>query len=159
MSTIIKVFKKHIKGTGKKKQIKKLTIYVCNFSNVVMNEFKFSTNRVHLSTKSLKHMYDKRVAQEFDFILNNLPKIIKKPDKVYKNIKGKRGDYCFLKKFAKDTYFCIIENSDDVNPNDGKIGMNYVVSVYKLSEDKEKRKRYLSGYKLLWSWKGDKPSS
>lgn len=159
MSVILGVVKQHIRGTEKKAPVIQITILVCNITNKVKIALEFPTVRIYITTKVLKHMYDKRTAQEFDFITENLPKIIKTPDKIYMNIRGKTGDYCFLKTFNNDFYFCILETKSEKNPDDGEVGMNYIVSTYKLNEDEEKRNRYLESYKLLWSWEGDNPPS
>ncbi len=165
MSTVLSVVKKHIRSSEKKALVKKLTVLVCNLTNKVRAGIGLTTNRVYITTKALKHSYDKRKAEEFDFIINNLVKIVKYPDKVFENKEGKSGDFCFLKKFKKeaekghDYYFCIFENTEDIDPSSGKNGMIYIISFYRLSDKKEKRKNYLSNYKLLWDWKDDKPSS
>lgn len=95
-------------------------------------------------------MYDARSAQEFDFIVTNLETAITRPLKIYKNKIGKTGDICLYSEFDKNAYFYILET---------KLGSIYIVSAYRLSNVEEKRKNYLSGYKLLRSWKVDLPSS
>lgn len=159
MSAVLGVVKQYIKGTEKKAPVVQVTVLVCNFTNIVKEVLSLPTIRVYATTKSLKHMYDKRTAQEFDFLLENLPKIIKQPTKIYENKDGKTGGYCFSREFSDNVYFCVIERKEEANPNDGELGMNYIVSAYKLPEDIEKRERYISGYKLLWSWEGDVPPS
>ena len=151
--------RKYIKGTPKKDYVKELTVLVCNLTDIVKGNLKIQTSRVYITTKVLKHMYDKRTAEEFDFVVSNLTDFIKFPERIYKNKQGKTGNYCFYKTIAKDAYFCVLEISGDKDPCDEEIGMVYVVSAYRLSEDKKKRRNYLSSYKLLWSWKGDNPSS
>ena len=160
MSSVIKsVVRKHISGTSKKAPVIELTVFVCNLTKIVQKELSFPTNRVYLTTRSLKHLYDKRTAEEFDYITENLPSLVKFPARIYKNKDGKTGGFCFYKEDLGEIYFCIIESNSDTNPIDGEIGMNYVVSAYRLSEKETKRENYLAGYELLWSWKDDTPSS
>lgn len=95
-------------------------------------------------------MYDSRNAQEFDFITQNTETVILKPKRIYANKDGKTGDFCFYTELEESAYFFILEIQHE--------GI-YIVSAYRLSDIKEKRESYLTGYKLLWSWKGDLPSS
>lgn len=106
--------------------------------------------RVYVTTKSLKHMYDVRLAQEFDFVVDKMEWALTQPHRIYKNKEGKTGDICFYVEFENSAYFYILDIKAD--------GI-YIVSAYSLSKVEEKRKNYLSGYKLLWSWKVDLPSS
>lgn len=72
MSSILSVFKKHIKGTPEKALAKEITIFVCNLTNAVKEACSFPTHRVYITTKALKHLYDSKPAEEFDFVIRNL---------------------------------------------------------------------------------------
>lgn len=154
MSTLIGIFKKYIKDTPEKSLVKELTVFVCNLTNVVKEAGSFPTNKIYITTKALKHMYDSKPAEEFDFVLKHLPEMIKYPENIYLDKKGKRGRICFTKVIKGNLYFCPIEVTKDVNPIDKEIGVNYIVSAFRL-----RKEGYLNSYKLLWSWKGDAPSS
>ena len=145
-----KVIDRFIKNTPRKGYVKDLRINVGNLAQKVKSKIKPPNLKVYVTTKSLKHMYDQRSAQEFDFVINNLTKVTSHPHRIYKNKEGKTGDFCFYHESLSNFYFYIFE----VNKN----GV-YLVSAYRLSSLEEKRKNYLSGYKLLWSWKVDLPSS
>ena len=154
MLTLVKLFKTHIKGTPEKSPVVEVTIHLCNLTNVVKKEGGFKAHRVYITTKVIKHLYDSKPAEEFDVIIHNLPAIVKYPQHIYENKGGKRGSLCFIKEIKGIIYFCSIEKTDDIDPNDGNSGMNYAVTAYRL-----RKENYLKDYKLLWSWKGDIPSS
>ena len=67
---------------------------------------------MYIKTRVLKHLYDKRNAQEYDFILDNLHLIIKAPDKLYLNKAGKRGEFAFYKVINNRSVLCPIEKNE-----------------------------------------------
>ena len=145
-----KEIERYIKNTPRKGYVKNLRIKVCEMPHKLKSKLRAKDSRVYITTKSLKHMYDVRSAREFDFVITNIETVITHPLRIYRNKEGKTGDICFYSEFGEDAYFYILENQPD---------SIYIVSAYRLSEIEEKRKNYLSGYKLLWSWKVDLPSS
>lgn len=157
MLSLIQIFKKYVKYTAEKVPVHELTIYLCNLTKAVQATGKFEAHRVHITTKVIKHLYDSKPAEEFDVVLHNLQIIVKYPQHIYENKQGKRGTLIFIKDINGTTYLCSIEKTSEVDPNDGNMGMNYVVTAYRLRP--EKKENYLKKYKLLWSWKGDIPSS
>jgi hypothetical protein len=88
--------------------------------------------------------------RDFDFIILNIESFILNPTRIYKDKEGKTGSICLYKETKKGAYFSILETTNN---------SVYVVSSYRLSVVEKKRKNYLGGYKLIWSWKGDLPSS
>ena len=99
--------------------------YICNLLS----------GRVSISTRVIKHAYDKRTAQEFDFFIRNLKKIIECPDEIYKNKDGKTGDICVTKTFNHGRYICVLE----------KTTPGYeVVTFFRIDS------KYTNGYELLW---------
>jgi hypothetical protein len=151
--SIVELHKKHIKGTPKKTIVADITIVLCNLTYAVSRGCSFKTAKVYVTSKCLKHLYDKRPAEEYDFVLNNLTKIIKFPDHIYENPTGKRGDISFYKTINGCDYLCAIEK--DIEPSDTPDVevANFIVTCFRSDED------YVKNYKLLWSWKGDNPSS
>lgn len=93
----------------------------------------------------MKHLYDKKPAEEYDFLVCNIYKIVKYPDRIYKNKDPKRGDLCFLKKLKGYNYLCSLEVADDELT---------VITAFRV-----RKESYLNNYELLWSWRGDIPSS
>ncbi|MDP3733442.1 MAG: hypothetical protein Q8Q91_02760 [Candidatus Daviesbacteria bacterium] len=157
MLTLVKLYKTHIKGTPEKSVVINLTIHLCNLTNAVKKAGKFNVHRVYITTKVIKHLYDSKPAEEFDFIVHNLPSIVKYPQHIYENKQGKRGELGFVKEINNITYFCSVEKTDELDPKDGNSGMNYIVTTFRLRP--AKKDNYLKNYRLLWSWKGDIPSS
>jgi hypothetical protein len=141
---------KYIKNTPRKGYVKDLRIKICDVPHKLKRKLKITDERVYITTKSLKHLYDVRPAGEFDFIISNIESFILSPTRVYKNKEGKTGDICFYKEVEGGAYFSILEMTGN---------SVCVVSAYRLSDIAEKRINYLAGYKLIWSWKVDLPSS
>lgn len=150
--SIVKICKKFIKGTLEKAIVKDITILLCNLTLAVEKAGNFHTRKIYLNTRILKHLYDKKPAEEFDFIIKNVYSIVKYPNHIYKNRDSKRGEICFVKDIGGIKYFCSIETSDDLDS--ANVKMNYVVTVFRL-----RKESYLNNYQLLWSWKGDNSSS
>ena len=154
--SLVKLFKKHIKNTEEKAAVVERTITICVLTNAVRNAVQFPTQKVYVTTKILKHLYDKKPAEEFDAILRCLPQLVKFPDNIYENKDSKRGSLCFSKKIRGQLYWCSIEVTTDRDPQETYDGMNYVVTAFRIRKGKES---YVDSYKLIWSWKGGIPSS
>ena len=108
---IPELHKKYIKGTEKNAIIQLIQAFLCNLTVAVTAGIKSSCSKVYINTRVIKHAYDKRPAQEFDFLVLNVHLVVKYPDKVYKNKEGKRGEYCFVKEIKNQKYICILENN------------------------------------------------
>lgn len=102
----------------------------------------------------LKHLYDSKPAEEYEFILHNLVSIIQYPDEIYQNRDSKRGQFAFVKTIKDFQYLSSLETTI-VTPLEGTTEeINFVVTTFRV-----RKKSYLQNYKLLWNWKGDIPSS
>ncbi len=146
------LFERHIQGTQKEAFVVLRTISFCYLTKAVMAELKkidceVSDYRVYLTTKMLKHCFDKKTAEFFNFLLDNLNCIVTYPDEIYKNNDAKRGDFGFVKTLKGDKYFCSLEF-------DRKEKKMFVVTSFRLKND-----NYLKNYKLLWSWEDGTPPS
>ena len=96
-------------------------------------------------------MFDKKPAEEFHYILENLHEIAKYPDIIYRNKQGKRGNFSLVKKMPDEKqYICALEI---VGYEDNK-KKAYVVTAFRIRDEK-----YLKDYETLWSRKDDIPSS
>ena len=146
---IFELFEKRVKDTKEKEIVALECVYVCRLTYAVFKILGFKDSKVHINTKVLKHLYDKKPAEEFDFIVRYLHKIIKYPDCVYKNKTSKRGDYCLVKKIEDFSYLCSVEFAED-----GEEMKIIVVTAFRVRDE-----AYLKKYELLWSWKGGNPSS
>jgi hypothetical protein len=142
------LYKQHIKGTASKAVVNEITASICRVTNTVgrcVNNHVVCGHKVHITTRALKHLYDKKPAEEFDFIVDNLHKVVKYPDNIYKNKNPKRGNLCFTKTLNGNIYFCSLEVSEEEM---------YVVTCFRI-----RKESYLNDYELLWSWRDDNPSS
>ena len=149
MSDVISVFETHIKGTEKKAIVKDLTIKYCSLTQEVCRACNFSDDTVYITSRVLKKNYDKRTAEENDFILKYGKEVVCLPDDIYMNKDGKRGDYLFAKTTQGKLYVSSIEKASKIDP----FGL-YVASIFRVQ-----KVSYLKSYSLIWSWKGGEPSS
>lgn len=137
------LYKKHIKGTEKGAIVQLVQVFLCNLTSAVINGVSCPCSRVHVNTRVLKHVYDKRPAEEFDFLITNLHLVVKYPDSVYKNQSGKRGEFCFVKEIKNRKYLCSLE----INDKD-EVTFCEVATFFRVADS------YLKNYELLWEWKG-----
>jgi len=146
-----KFFNKYIKNTQEKAMVPDGKILLCYLPNAVMKgiETDFSIKSVYMTSRCVKHLYDKKPAEEFDFIINNLHDIVKYPDEIYKNLSGKRGDFCFVKRIEDARYLCTIGIAMDECGNCKEI---QVATAFRLRDE-----NYIKKYTLLWDWGNDKP--
>lgn len=151
--SLSKLHKNYIKSSEKEAPVIIKTILLCNLTFAVEKTGLFKSSKVHINTIVLKHLYDKRTAQEYEFLVANILHIIKYPDHIYENKSGKRGNIIFVKKFKKYSYLCITEIILFTHPNGDTEEINHLTTAFRTDED------YLKGFKLLWSWKDGKPSS
>jgi hypothetical protein len=145
-------FKRHIEHTEKDSLVVEETLAVCNLSRKVVTFLDALSPKVYITTRALKHLYDKRPAQEFDFILHNMHVIIKFPDDIFRNKTGKRGDCCFVKEFKGVKYFLSLQKIEPLDPLEDT-ERYYVATCFRTDD------AYLKKYEKIWCWKGDIPSS
>ncbi len=153
-SSIDKAFTEHIEGTDPEAIVVDLTLYLTNLTLATRQGCNLTVAKVHITTRVIKHLYDRKPAEEFDVVLKNLAKIVRFPDRVYLNKDSKRGTLCFFKTIGKFMYLCSIETKTTDLEDGSAEEMNYVVTCFRVRDE-----NYLKGYELLWSWKGDIPSS
>jgi hypothetical protein len=108
-------------------------------------------SKVYINTRVIKHIYDKRPAEEFDYCVENAVATVKYPDKIYKNKGGKRGSYCFVKEVKNCK--CLVSVESVETPDDGQPPHFVVVTFFRVDD------AYLKDYELLWEWKDGNPSS
>ena len=154
---LVRLHEEYIKDTPIESLVANLTVLTCEMTNEVTKEIGVQTNRVYITSRTLKHLYDKKPAQEYDAIVTNLISIVRYPDHIYANNTAKRGCFCFYKQIDSVIFFCSIEKDGPLLPNFDILEANFVVTCF-IFRNKQKEERYLKNYKLLWSWKGDNPS-
>lgn len=135
---------KYIRDTVSKSIVHDETVFLCQMTKVVMRQLKLEDGSVYINTRALKHLYDKKPAEEFDFLICNLHTIAKYPDCIYKNKDSKRGEICFTKKLKDSNYICSLEISEQV----------FIVTAFRIRDEK-----YMKNYESLWSWEDDKSPS
>jgi len=138
----------YIKGTQKEALVINKTVFLCNLTRSVNKACSLEAHRVFVTTRMLKHLYDKKTAEEYEFIINNLHTVVKYPDDIYKNRNSKRGDFLFAKLLKSNKYLCSIEICKD---EEIKL---FIATCFRIHNPK-----YLDNYEFLWSWKVGKPSS
>jgi len=136
---------RYIKRTPHNAIVVQKEILLCHLTNAVRRVCNLSCNSVYVSTRMLKHLYDGKPAEQYDFIIYNLHTIVKYPDHIYKNKDGKRGDLILVKVLKNKKCLCSIEDKNK------KIE---IATAFRVKDS------YLNNYELLWSWRDDKnPSS
>lgn len=142
----------YIRDTAEKALVPQKRIFLCSLTQAVhrtlVDEGCLSP-KVYITTKSVKHLYDKKPAQEYDFLLAYGHRCVKYPDRIYRNKSNKTGTVCFVKEIKNNLLFCSMELVE----SDGQTGYE-IVTLFIV-----RKERYLDGYELLWEWKGGDPSS
>lgn len=160
-------FKKYIEGTPEKAIVADRKIFLCCLTKAVMKgvNINYSAKNVYVTSRCIKHLFDKKPAEEFLFILSHLHEVTKYPDKIYKNKTGKRGAFCLVKKIGNEEYFCSIEIIKIPQAIFGEA----VLDISESSVEKEREeiqistafrmrdKDYIKKYTLLWSWEDGAP--
>lgn len=152
---LVKLFYQYVRNTPSKNIIVNKAILFCYLTYAVLEAGKFSSIKVYATSRMLKHLYDKKPAEEFDSILKHLHLIVRYPDHIYLNLDSKRGSICLLKQLKGEFYFCALESTNgDIDDNPPG---NYVATCFRLRADK--KENYLKKYRLVWSWKDGNSSS
>jgi hypothetical protein len=148
---VSQLYEKYIRGTEKQAVVQNRLVLLCSTTRSVNTGAGMRCKRIYISTRVLKHVYDKRPAEEFDFLVGNVHQILKYPDRVFKNKDAKKGDFCFLKKIHNSLYLASIEIMKDLA---GEHSHCEVITFFRVQKES-----YLNGYELLWEWKVGEPSS
>ncbi len=149
---------KYIKGSPAKAVVINRTVFLCHLTNIVLKEiirYCDCGSKAYINTRVLKHIYDKKPAEEFEFLINNIHMIVKYPDYIYENKNPKRGDFCLIKQIKGENYFCSVEIIEDEIPETQESEKNiHIATAFRI-----RKASYLNAYKSLWSWKDGAPSS
>lgn len=151
MLTVSYLHNRYVKDSLKKSVVLLAQTHLCDLAIMITEHLNIGASRVYLNTRVLKHLYDKRPAEEYDFMIKNLTDIIKFPHKIYENKNAKRGSFLFVKQYNCEECVVSLEmiHSEKENTN----SHCEVVTFFRADKD------YLLNYKLLWEWKGGTPSS
>ncbi|MFZ2226112.1 MAG: hypothetical protein WA064_01180 [Candidatus Moraniibacteriota bacterium] len=146
-----KFFENYIKGTPQKAIVANRRALLCRLTEAVIDgiEIENLPRNVYITSRCVKHLFDKRPAEEFLFIIDHLHEIVKCPDKIYENAEGKRGNFCFTKKMGNEEYFCSVEILE-ISNTDKEI---QVATAFRLRDEKY----IIKNYTLLWDWGNGNP--
>jgi len=163
-------FEKYIDGTAEKSLVPGAMLRVCNLTNVVAQVLGLpeGTHTVHLTTRALKHLYDKKPAEEFSCIIDGLDQITRYPSHIYANKAGKRGEHCLVGEYNGVAYICALEireaviaeevelfkvDSIEIDESITAVTVRVcVATAFRIRDEK-----YLSKCTLLWSREDGNP--
>lgn len=98
----------------------------------------------------LKHLYDKKPAEEFDFMMDHMEMIVQDPDELYRNKDNKTGNFCLVKNIQERRYIVVIETIAQQTDDEAI----WIVTAFRIRDEK-----YLRNYDLLRSWRDGARSS
>lgn len=128
--------KRHIKGTQPDVMVPDKDVLLCHLTNAVRKGLSLNKNKVYVTSRVLKHLYDVRTATIYDFLINNLHTIIKYPDNIHKNKNSKRADYCFHKKLKGAEYIALLEIEERID----------LVTALRA------KRSYINNFEKIWKW-------
>ena len=158
-------FEKYVYGTVEKAKVSDAKLHVCNLTNTVALELGLETDKtykVYITARALKHLYDKKPAEEFSCLLDGLDDVARHPIHVYKNREGKRAEYCLVGKYEEIEYICAIEIlavnlpiTNEFETETQKIAIELQIATgFRIRDEK-----YLNKCTLLWSRRDGNPPS
>jgi hypothetical protein len=144
------LFESHIQTTAPGAVVVDKTVLLCDLTHAVAQAIGSDARKVYATSRFLKHLYDKKPAEEFDFLVDHLRKVVRYPDIIYHNKPSKRGSWCLTKTIGNAVYLAAIEATAEPGGR---------TEVYTATAFRVRDPNYLAGYELLWSWRDDRPSS
>ena len=141
--TLENIHRKYVRYTEEKTLIQKKIFFLCNLYSSVRNNCTISNKSVSFSTVMLKHLYDRKPAEEYDKILRYIKESVRHPEEIYKNKENKTGGFCFVKSFLNQKYFTVLQESDAEQTN-------YIVTSFRI-----RKAEYLKGYEKIWERESD----
>ncbi len=136
-----RAFKRHVEGTAPDAVVTNILVADGALPATIVEMIGVVSPRVYIATRVLKHLYDKRPAEEFDFLLKNLPFIAAQPDHLYRNKTDKRGQFCLTKRIGAHGYFAALEIVEGICRKEIQL-----VTAFRVRSEP-----YLNEYDLLWS--------
>ena len=106
---VLELHRSFVRDTKPGENVINSAAFLCQLSEKISQCINLPIAKVYISTKTLKHLYDKRSAQEYDCLLGNMPAIVKYPDLLYRNKREKSGDYIFVKAVNGYSYMCSVK--------------------------------------------------
>jgi hypothetical protein len=141
---------RYVRRTRPESHISVMKIRITKITDEARQAMGCAQKKIYIRTRALKHLYDKKPAEEFDFLIDHLAHIIRTPDHLYQNKSGKTGNFCLAKKIYGHRYIVVLEVTAKQAPTE-EIS---VVTAFRIRDDK-----YLRNYDLLRSWRDGAHSS
>ncbi len=91
------------------------------------------SKRVYISTWCLKHLYDKRTAVEYEYIVEYLSMVLKFPDNIYTNLPNRQGDLVLHRRLKDGDYIAIVETAKKSG------NTNHVLTSFRIKKKDMKR--------------------
>ncbi len=145
-----RIHERQIRRTKPEAYISIIKIRLAKITKRTRQALHCHQRKIYIQTRALKHLYDKKPAEEFDFLIDHLETIIRNPELLYKNKNNKTGDFCITKKIDDHRYIVIIEV---VNRQTAQEEI-FIVTAFRIRDEK-----YLRNYDLLRSWRDGARSS
>lgn len=145
-----RVYESKIRRTKPESSIPAIKIRLTKITRKMRTATGCAQKKIYITTHALKHLYDKKPAEEFDYLIDHLITIIRSPDLLYRNKYNKTGNFCIVKKIDEYRYIAIVEVKAKQTMNE-EIS---VVTAFRMRDDK-----YLRTYDLLRSWRDGAHSS
>lgn len=163
-------FEQYVDGTTEKARVPIAQLNLCNLTNIVAARLELDggkTFSVHVSTRALKHLYDKKPAEEFSCILDGLDEVVRYPMYVYRNKGGKRGTYCVVGAYDGISYICSLEIIVTSSGGLGNVpmgleplgGATTEIEIQVATAFRKRDEKYLAKCVLLWSREDGTPPS
>lgn len=137
----------HIAGTNPENIVLEVEMVLCTPTKNTCLYIQDFDSKFYITTRSLKHMYDKRPAAEYDKVCEHMHSVVKYPDHIYVDKPGKRGNYCFRKRIDGIDYLVVVEHNKEIKK------LSCVTGFFLRKES------YLNNYDSLMSWEGGTPPS
>lgn len=116
--SLLKFYELSVSGRGRKELVPNFELSLATIKTSIHKKLGVpTTNKAVLSSRALKHVYDRvlldaKDSESFNLILKNLKRVLINPDCVYKNKQGKRGEFIFIKIVNGTTYLCSLETKN-----------------------------------------------
>jgi hypothetical protein len=144
-----KMHKSYVRNTAAEAIVFEEKVCVGKLAIQAVEALNIPARETYITTRCLKHLYDKKPAEEFDFVINHIAKILQNPDYLYLNKQDKRGHFCLTKKIFNNEYFMSLETIFEKECQE-----IYIATAFRIRDSK-----YLKSYDLLRSWRDGAHSS
>jgi hypothetical protein len=147
-SALNEIFELYVRYTPYEAIVYGAKAKIGRLSKDAMAILQCKNSEIYVTTRCLKHIYDKRPAEEFDFIMAHLQDILERPHAIYLNKDRKRGNFCFEGQTNGRMYLAAVEVTICEDGTDEP----QIATAFRIRDD-----QYLKNYELLWGWRDGAP--